>query len=320
MNQNEVDEAIAEINKKVKSRILVFVILGVILIAIGIILIVFVDIMPGIMFMVFGVLFPVGGLSFAKNRAIKVHLIPFVIKKALGKSAIYRPFTGYDSSELMKMDMFRVHTLSQEDYISAVYKGVKFRCADVESYETHSDGDGHTSRTTYFDGIVLVYEFNKPFDGEIRVAEKEIGSSQFIIPKHLKEIHLESTEFEDNYDAYASDEHIGFYVLTPQLIMQLNKIRTIIKGTFLFQFKEDKLYIAINGAKNRLEAGLTKKLNRETVDKLCKELDPLKLICDVMNLDNTYFKENHEILNNIDQEKKKTAKKLRRELKEKISN
>jgi len=320
MNQNEVDQAIADINKKVKSRILVFVILGIILVAIGILLLAFVDLMPGIMFMVFGVIFPIAGLSFAKNRAIKVHLIPLVIQKSFGKSAIYRPFTGYNSSELKEMNMFHVHTLSQEDYISAVYKGVKFRCSDVESYETHTDSDGHSSKTVYFDGIVLVYEFNKPFEGEIRVSEKEISSRQFVIPKYLKEIHLESTEFEDNYDAYASDEHIGFYVLTPQLIMQLNKIRTIIKGTFLFQFKGDKLYIAINGAKNRLEAGLTKKLNREIVDKLCKELTPLKMICDVLNLDNSYFKENHKILTNADQETADKPKKQRKTKKEKINN
>lgn len=231
-------------------------------------------------------------LSFAvttglKNRFFKKSVSLFVVQQVFGPEVTYKPSGGYPSQFLRDLQMFRVSSLQQEDYIAGAYKGVAFTAADVKSYTVHHHKDTTTTEV-HFKGVVLTYDFNKPFEGEIHIVEKD-ARSLYSSRRNFEKVPMESIEFNDNYQLYATDPHQAFYVVTPPLIVALINIRRQIKGGFHFKFTGSKLYVTIEGASNHLEAPAFKKFTVESFEKMKAELEPLKMIADELNLDSEYF-------------------------------
>lgn len=233
-------------------------------------------------------------LSFAittglKNRFFKSNVSLFVVQQVFGPEVTYKPSGGYPSQLLRDLQMFRVSSLQQEDYIAGAYKGVAFTAADVKSYTVHHHKDTTTTEV-HFEGVVLTYDFNKPFEGEIHIVEKD-ARSLYSSRRNFEKVPMESIEFNDNYQLYATDPHQAYYVVTPPLILALINIRRQIKGGFHFKFTGSKLFVTIEGASNHLEAPTFKKFTAESFEKMKAELEPLKIIVDELKLDNEHFEE-----------------------------
>ena len=96
--------------------------------------------------------------AYTKAKLLKQKIVPLAVKQAFGSKAIYNARGGIDSNVLKRMALFKVYTLSQEDYISAEFEGVKFICADVDSYQIVKSGDS-TRKEYYFQGMVLITDF-----------------------------------------------------------------------------------------------------------------------------------------------------------------
>lgn len=228
----------------------------------------------------------------------KKHFCELLVRSVY-EDASYEAKPVINGREIKKLEMFMVDNLQCEDMIRASYKGVNFSAVDMSSYTVTTNGKNNTTTITHFDGLLLRYDFNKPFEGMIRIVEKEAA----LFPTGtggLKKVKVESIEFNNNYNLYASSEAIAFYVLTPQVIMGLLDLRKTIKGAITIRITANSIYFAVGGAKNHLEPPLFKKFGREELVKMSKGLEPMKVFVDLLNLDDRHFVE-------VNQIKKKTA-------------
>lgn len=302
------DEIINEINAKLKKTKTICLISGIFVVVIAVLLGIFVDIMLGVMLGIAFLTFVFAIPCYKKTRLLKKHIVPLAVKKAFGRNAVYNAYGNKLGKEFFKkMNLFPTPHISTEDYIRATYKNVEFACCDVESYEIINTKDGE-ERRILFSGMAFTCEFNKPFDGEVIIKEKDYASAGKV-GIGLEQFQTESIEFNESYKGYATTKHTGFYVITPQLIERLNKIRRIIKGGFCFKFTSDRLYIAISGAKNELEGKGIKTLDKKSLDILVAELEPIKILMEELALDKTYFKDVKEII----EEKGKEVKDKKKE-------
>ena len=87
---------------------------------------------------------------------------------------VYSPDKGFNERYIDKIGMLdtgdRYHS---NDFISGVYKGIKFEQADVHIEEKHEekdeDGKTRTVWETLFRGRLMVFDFNKRFKANIQV-------------------------------------------------------------------------------------------------------------------------------------------------------
>lgn len=295
-NISHYQEAITAFNQQSKKNnigMAIGIIVGVI---IGFLLGILADLMMGIMV---GIVLIVISFSVAlgrKNMVFKTSIAGMIVKEALGEETTYSRQGHITAKELKNINLFRVATLRTEDRIEGIYKGVKFLSVDVKSYQ-QSNSKNSSNVTVFFDGVLLTYDFNKPFDGELRIVEKEAGASG-IVPRGLKKIEVESIDFNDNFKLYAADDLVAFYILTPPMIMALVDLRKTIKGAFNIKITGNTIYLAINGTKNHLECPTFRRFQEQDYQKMIAGLTPIKMIVDSLNLDNKHFEDVHQIKQN----------------------
>ena len=221
-------------------------------------------------------------------------VVAAVLKSSLGNETVYRRDSGFLASECRKVGLFQVGEIYKtSDYIASEYKGVSYSCANVSSGSITYVGFGRSRRPVYvhyFDGILLKYDFNKSIEGRIEIRENKSGVDETLYFRNKHKVELEDIDFNSMYTVYASDDHLAFYVLTPPLIEALKKIKRTIVGGLIFAFANDTLYIAVMGSGNKFE--LDKKITRETIEKIRKEVDPLPWFVDWFKLDSLNFKRN----------------------------
>lgn len=148
---------------------------------------------------------------------------------------------GFIETEVMGFGIVKIgNRFHSEDYISATYKGVKFRQADVVI--EHETGSGKNRKIqTYFRG--RMFEFN--FSSKI-VANVKVFSKSYTSHLNLKdfETEMEDVNFNKNFKVYASNAHDAFYILTPQMMERLAAINRRYP-TIAFRFAPGKLYVGI---------------------------------------------------------------------------
>ena len=122
-----------------------------------------------------------------------------------------------------------------------------------EHNERDSDGDSRT--VTTYSGTVVSYKTPTGIQGVVRV----IASGQFKLlfikkettfvrgksPLAPEKIETGSVAFDDNFEVYASDQHLGYYVLNAYVIEKLQAFRAKY-GTFALTITSDHLYVAFD--------------------------------------------------------------------------
>lgn len=148
---------------------------------------------------------------------------------------------GFIETEVMGFGIVKMgNRFHSEDYISATYKGVKFRQADVVI--EHETGSGKNRKIqTYFSGRMFEFNFSSKIVANVKVFSKSYTS-------HLNlrdfETEMEDVNFNKNFKVYASNAHDAFYILTPQMMEQLAAINRRYP-TIAFRFAPGKLYVGI---------------------------------------------------------------------------
>ena len=98
---------------------------------------------------------------------------------------------------------------------------------------------------------------------------------------------MESEEFNQNFHVFCSNPQTAFYILTPQIIEAISMLSTEYGGKIALCFRDDKMFVALAGKKDSLEAKL---LSNRTIWKekelVLKDIKVITDFIELMSLEN----------------------------------
>lgn len=201
---------------------------------------------------------------------------------------VYEPKNCISKSVIESAHIIRRgNTFSGDDFISASYHGVPFVHSDITIQQETSNGKT-TTTTTYFKGKWMAFDFNKNFNEYVIIAEKKGGA--IIDKKTNNKVEMESVEFNNKFRVFATDDHTAFYLITPQFLTSLEKLRDNTTGQLLLAFVDGKLHVALHTNKNSLEPKLFSKVDTEVVNSIRGELKVITDFLDALAVDKPNFR------------------------------
>jgi hypothetical protein len=164
-------------------------------------------------------------------------------------------------------ELFNGTLVKGKNLLNAKYNGITFMCEEVKIGFMGSR----------FNGIWIAIQTNFHFHGHIQIVEKKSVGADVHISHYMKRKETESIKFNQDLDVYADDDQLPFYILTPQLIEMLIKIKDL-EGQMVVGFSGGYLHIALNRNKEFFKIIF----NKNTYSQRDKILKECKLIKDVM--------------------------------------
>lgn len=178
-----------------------------------------------------------------------------------------------------------------EDYISGLYKGVKFEVSDINLKERHETRDSNGNRTvtyeTYFKGRWYIYTFERKFNDVLKVVEGRFNSTD---KRGLQKIETESIQFNKKYQVYSSTQEFAFYHITPSMIEKLLELEALHRGTIQYCFMNNELHIGVNDNHDYMEISLKKPINEASIKDFMADIDLIPAIINELRLDSQKFK------------------------------
>ncbi|MGN0153290.1 MAG: DUF3137 domain-containing protein [Lachnospiraceae bacterium] len=211
-----------------------------------------------------------------------------VLRKLFGESH-YRPSQGFSPRELLDFDLLKgidFDKIQSEDYLEGIYKGVSYQQADVRSVNNVEESD-FTEETGGLCGRILIYDYKKDLNGDIYISSKH--NSYFNI-RDLNKVEMENVVFNNKFDVYTADEHMAYYLLTPQFMEYLMNLD--LRGEMVFRFTSNKIYVFRNHIAGIFEPDLRKTLDIPyEIGKSYNELKEILDFIDILNLDHVMDQE-----------------------------
>lgn len=178
-----------------------------------------------------------------------------------------------------------------EDYISGMYKGVKFEVSDIKLEEKHETRDQHGNRQvtyeTYFKGRWYIYTFERKFNEVLKVVEGRFNATD---KRGLMKIDTESIQFNKKFQIYASTQEYAFYHITSSMIEKLLELEALHRGTIQYCFMNNELHIGVNDNHDYMELSLKKPINEASIKDFMADIELIPAIINELRLDSQKFK------------------------------
>ena len=198
-------------------------------------------------------------------------------EKKIMKWCISQNFDNYDYYKksfippqvICDSRLFESTSIYGKNLIKSSYNGINFMCQETSIL----------GRMEHFKGIWIAIETKFRLNGNLRIVEK--GTLDKSIMKRFegaKQIKTESVAFNAGMNVYTSNEHLAFYVLTPQMIEIFTRIKNM-EGQMLIAFSKGYLHIALE--KNKRFFNVV--FNQNIYSQYRRILSECELIRDVMN-------------------------------------
>jgi len=169
---------------------------------------------------------------------------------------------------------------SSEDYLKASYKGIGFEQADVTI-----KNEFENATAIYFKGRMFAFDFPYKKVSTVQIFTKFFSykgtpMGDFI----MKNVKMESEQFNKTFDIKAANEIEAFYVLTPHMMENLERLKQKYNHVAL-NFQDNKLFLGVWTLKNTFDGNPIRKINylREKEDVL-KEVAVITDIIDALYL------------------------------------
>jgi Protein of unknown function (DUF3137) len=155
--------------------------------------------------------------------------------------------TDYDASGLFieKPERFK-----GDDYIEGK-RDKTFFCFS-ELHTEHKVGSGKNAHwETIFKGLFFIGDFNKHFQGRTYVWSERNPQLNFLnklfssFAWDLAKVKLESSEFENRFIVYSTDQVEARYILTPSFMERLSKLQDMMGQKTAFSFVNTNIYVAV---------------------------------------------------------------------------
>ena len=199
---------------------------------------------------------------------------------------------GFDEEFIRNTEMIGLGNIySSNDLLEGTYKNIRFQQSDLLIQRRQSTGKSSVT-ITLFKGQYRIYEFNKNFTSYLQIRDKENSWFKNAKPyqfftqreetKHLK---LESLEFNNMFDVYASDDHEAFYILTPHFMEKVIELNKRMDCQILIGFIDNKLHIASYTSEDLYEPSIWDQIDESYFAKVEEEIKMIIEIIDVLDLD-----------------------------------
>jgi hypothetical protein len=104
-----------------------------------------------------------------------------------------------------------------------------------------------------FVGMFAIVDFNKKFDGHTVVLPDVMEKRAGYLAKNFQNlnmargqlVHLEDTEFENNFMVYSTDQVEARYILSTSLMERITQLKRKIDRPILLSFNKNKLYLGV---------------------------------------------------------------------------
>lgn len=213
--------------------------------------------------------------------------IVFNVLKEFFEDITYIPEKGIEEKVLRDTQMvYTGDRYYSNDYVKGKYKDISFEFSDILMEDEKRDKDGKEEIETIFGGQWMIFDFNKSFKSKLT-----ISANDFPIFSKLSNIKFEDPDFNDNFIVQAKDEEEAFYILTPNFMEKLKKLKNDLGSYFSLYFVDNKLHIALYNYKDFFELDLYNDVDIEKEkEKIREEIKSIINFIDVLELDNNIFK------------------------------
>jgi len=137
-----------------------------------------------------------------------------------------------------------------DDYVEGMRGKTVFCFSELHTErEVESGKDSHWE--TIFKGLFFIGDFNKNFQGRTYVYSEnnpQLGFFSKLLNSfawNLEKVKLESTEFENKFIVYSSDQVEARYILTPSFMERLVKLEDLMGDRVSYSFVDTNVYVAI---------------------------------------------------------------------------
>ncbi len=202
-----------------------------------------------------------GSLWSGKRRRFKAEVVPEILA-ALYPEIGYFPDDGIARGRFADTRLFgSFDRYRSEDRLAGTRGKTRLELAEVRA-ERKVRSNKNTHYETVFHGVLLIADFNKNFRGRTvvlpDVAERFLGSlvGKFLQNCNFTEgqaVRLEDPAFEKLFSVYSSDQIEARYLLTPDMMARLTRLRQRTGGGLRVLFENSRLVIAAPTAGNWLE-------------------------------------------------------------------
>lgn len=200
----------------------------------------------------------------------------------------YYPNKCIAKSTIQEAHMVKVgNTFRGDDYLSGQYKGIDFTQSDLTIQHVTSNGK-HTHTSTFFKGKWIYFDFNKDFKESVIIREKR--GSAVMAGNVGDKIEFESADFNKEFRVYSDDQHTAFYLMTPQFLLSLRKLRDKTNGQLILGFVGGKLHIAIHSGKNALEPKIFTKIKESYIEEVRADMKVITDFIDELIADKPNYK------------------------------
>ncbi|MBE0700932.1 MAG: DUF3137 domain-containing protein [Acholeplasmataceae bacterium] len=244
-------------------------------------------------------IFLIIAIVFFGKASIHVSTFRTMIKSELIMTLLKEQFDDVHYDQHQYITQQRIHQTAMvknpdrykgEDFISGVYKKVKFEVSDVEMKERvetrDSKGNTTVSYQTYFKGRWYIFKFARTFKDILKIAE---GRGYQMNTRGLVKIDTESIEFNKKFAIFASTQEYGFYHITSTMIEKLLELEKLHKGSILYCFMNNELHIGVNDRKDYMELSLKTPINKEALTYFIGDIDLIPAIINELRLDSSKF-------------------------------
>ncbi len=122
----------------------------------------------------------------------------------------------------------------------------------------------------FFSGFFMYADFHKDFKGKVLMIPKNNDRKidkvyEMLQPKNLSILTTENPYFDNNYNIYASNSQLGYYVLSQSLIEKIQIIAEKEKALPIISFINGKMYFVIPWSKNYFKFNLKTKIENGNI-------------------------------------------------------
>ncbi len=202
------------------------------------------------------------------------------------QNAIYLGDGGFSENAVGHMGLICIgRNFNSEDYLKAVYHGVEFEQADVNSWTSNSSPNFRSaSTTTWFSGRILKMTIQG-----IDVKELQLYSKSFRYPAQISGVAMHNVqsadvEFQHMFDVKAADTQEALRLLTPQFMEKLKRLSGNYQAIGMFLVR-NQLFLALSTDRNTFDPeGLNQEINyQQAIDRMQADIQDIKDLIDLFS-------------------------------------
>ena len=131
----------------------------------------------------------------------------------------------------------------------------KFEHFSLKCYHTSTDSDGHSQTVVTYEGTEIWFDYETGVPGTMRILCSTVKESVWrheasFVKKECsltpEKIETGDVDFDENFDVYATNQHLGFYVLNAYVVQKLKNLRHKY-GAYIMMVTSNKVFISFRG-------------------------------------------------------------------------